>query len=107
MSKNYETKSPETPWQRDVLSYPLFEGEFGSPDDVVFKDRLVRCRANHQCSHCGGWALAGQTARRHVAKYDGCIRTYYFCLCCCDAMAKAFTDDGDAICSRFDLHSKE
>lgn len=106
MSISYENYEPKTPWQRDVLSYPLFEGDFGLPTDIEFKDRLVRCRTNHRCHHCGGWALAGQTARYHAAKYDGAIRSYYFCLHCCDAMTKAFTDNGDALYSRFHLHAR-
>lgn len=106
MSRSYESYSPKTPWQHAVLSYHLFQDDFGLSTDVIFKDRLVRCRTNHRCHHCGGWALAGQTARYHVGKYDGDVRSYYFCLHCCDAMSKAFTDDGDALCSRFALHAK-
>lgn len=94
---NYETYQPKSKWERDVLVYNPFEGDFGDPSDITFRDRLVKARKQYTCQHCCDTIFTTEQYRYIVARFDGCLRVYRYCFDCCDAMSSSWTDDGEAI----------
>lgn len=95
--KSYETYLPKNLWEKDVLDYYQFQDDFGEPGDKCFKDRIVKARTDHECTYCGGEIHKGEVYRYEVHKFDGDVRTYKTCVHCCDAMAKSWEDNGEAI----------
>lgn len=100
---NYDDYKPQSEWEREVLAYDPFEGDFGDSGDVIFKDRFVVARKQFQCVHCRGTIFPRQVNRYLVARFDGEMRTYRWCSFCCEAMARSWHDDGNEINSRLDL----
>lgn len=90
----------------DCLDYNPFDGDFGSPGDVVFSDRICIARRSSTCNDCLSPILPREHQRRHDAKYDGQMRTYRWCALCCRAMASWWDDDGDALSKRWALRSQ-
>lgn len=91
---------------RDCLALNPFDGDFGSPGDIVLSDRICIARKPATCNDCVGPILPGEHQRRHDAKYDGEMRWYRWCFYCCRAMAASWTDDGKALNERWDLRKE-
>ena len=70
----------------DVLAFDPFEGDFGEPGDVTFRDAMVKARKAHQCSHCDGSIAVGELHRSRSDKADGELMSWRWCALCCDAM---------------------
>jgi hypothetical protein len=100
--KKYEQRKPSTNWEKAVLSYNPFEGDFGDQTDVTFKDRLVVSRSEYTCHWCQGIINKGARYRYIAAKFDGALCYYKFCSSCCKAMARSWTDNGEAVQKQFD-----
>jgi hypothetical protein len=94
---NYEHYKPKSKWERDVLAYNPFEGDFGDPSDVTFKDRLILARKQYTCQHCRGTIFQREQHRYIAARFDGNMMTYRYCSACCDAMAGSWKDGGEAL----------
>lgn len=88
---------------RDCLKLNPFDGDFGSPGDRVFSDRISIARKLGECHTCGGEVKPGEEQRRHVGLYDDQMRTFRWCSLCCEAMAASWTDNGQALERRFAL----
>lgn len=96
-----------TPEQaQDALNVNMFAGDFGSPDDVIFSDRITKTRKDSVCWHCGEDIPARSTVRRLVAKFDGDMRTYRWCEPCCVAMSKEWSGDWEELEGRCNLAVK-
>lgn len=85
---------------KEALRYPLFQDDFGSPDDRVLTDEIRTARKARTCCECLGPIIPGARYRYHAAVYDGALRTYAFCDECCAAMAKVFNGDWLAMDAR-------
>lgn len=80
-----------------VLEFDTFEGDFGTPGDKVFSNRMVIARKPGPCSHCGTEITKGERVRRQTSKFDGELMTHRWCALCCGAMANYYAelDDDD------------
>lgn len=103
---NYENYNPKNEWEKKVLSYNLYDGDFGDQSDITFKDRIVKSRSQYSCFYCSGIIIHGELHRYEVAKVDGQMGTSRHCFRCCDAMVKSWDDNGDAITARFNLNRR-
>ena len=54
-----------------ILSFDPFEGDFGTPGDKVFTNRMVIARKPGPCSHCDMEIAKGERVRRQTSKFDG------------------------------------
>jgi predicted nucleic acid-binding Zn ribbon protein len=70
-----------------ILDFDPFEGDFGTPGDKVFTNRMVTARKPGPCSHCEAEISKGERVRRQVSKFDGELMTHRWCALCCKAMA--------------------
>jgi hypothetical protein len=70
------------------LDYDPFAGDYGSPGDHTFKDKMVKARKVGKCSHCAGSFNSGTSYRYIVEKFDGELHTYKYCERCCAAMVR-------------------
>ncbi|WP_426304061.1 hypothetical protein ACN9MJ_13685 [Acidovorax facilis] len=80
------------------LQFDPFEGDFGTPGDKVFSNRMVIARKPGPCSHCGTAIAKGERIRRQESKFDGELMTHRWCALCCMAMATYDSEleaDGD------------
>ena len=73
-----------------------FEGDFGSPDDRILKDKMVTARKSGECHLCGQQIQPKERIRTMAAVFDGELMSYRWCNACCAAMAKSLYDDGEA-----------
>jgi hypothetical protein len=89
--------------EKDCLNYNPFEGDFGDPGDREFLDKIAVARKSGPCQDCYCEIKPGETIRRKVSLIDGDMRTYRWCFLCCEAMAKSWKDNGEAIDDRFAL----
>lgn len=89
-----------TQQREDCLAYNPFDGDFGEPGDKVLRDRICRARKPAACGECLQPIASGDEQRRHDAIYGGEMRAYRWCSPCCAAMAKFWTDDGEALDAR-------
>jgi len=96
----------KTEWDQAVLSYPLFEGDFGESGDRVLRDHLCKAAKEHECYHCGGPIALNERHRVHVGVYGGELKTYRYCSACCDAMAVCFTEGPEPLERRFCMHRR-
>lgn len=72
-----------------ILNYPLFEGDFGDPNDRIIANKMVIAAKNHQCSNCFGTIVKNERHRHHVGMYGGKSPFHYrYCSECCKAMAE-------------------
>jgi hypothetical protein len=79
-------------FERDVLRYDPFAGDFGGQDDKVFRDGMIRAAKDHEgCHICGGTIRNGERHRHRVEKFDGDLATFRWCWACCTAMARVWT----------------
>lgn len=101
----YEKYVPKNKWEENVLNYNPFEGDFGEPGDITFKDRLITSRKEHRCIYCCNKINKGDTYRKIVSKFSGELMTHRYCKQCCDAMAISWRDEGRAIEKRVGWYS--
>ncbi len=94
-------------WDQRVLSYPLFEGDFGDPGDRQLCDGFVVANKMHKCHHCQGPIVPKERHRVHVGVYDGQLMTFRYCSACCGAMAEYFSVGPDLMCNRFGLFGRK
>lgn len=59
-----------------ILDFDPFEGDFGTPGDKVFSNRMVIARKPGPCSHCGTEITKGERIRRQNSKFDGGLMTH-------------------------------
>ncbi len=85
------------------LSYDVFAGD--ETPVKVLSDKFLVVRVRHRCQTCWGAIRKGARvrARREVDLDDRRVGTFYFCPTCCEAMAGADDDNGDAITYRATL----
>lgn len=88
---------------RRCLQLNPFDGDFGSPGDIIFSDRICIARTHCVCRDCLGAIEPKSQQRRLQAKFDDQMRTYRWCFDCCKAMALSWDDDGQALQARWDL----
>lgn len=88
----------------EALKYNPFDGDFGDQGDRELRDKLVKFRKRSTCQICAQEVIPGTIGRTLVMLWqsDG-IMDYRYCHECTKAMAKSWTDDGNAICSRYRL----
>lgn len=81
-----------TDFERDVLAFDPFDGDFGEPGDSVLRDKMVNARKPGPCSHCGCKIIKGERVRSMSARF-GDLMSYRWCSLCCAAMAKCQTEE--------------
>ena len=85
-------------FDRDVLAFDPFDGDFSEPGDSVLRNKMVTARKEGPCSHCGCQIAKGERVRNMSAKF-GDLMSYRWCSLCCTAMAKCQSqednDDGE------------
>ena len=89
--------------ESDCLSVDPFEGDFGVPADRCLKDKMGNARKAGPCSLCSQEIQPKERIRIAAHIFDGELHSYRWCNACCEAMAKSWTDDGEAYESRFRL----
>lgn len=92
---------------RDILDYSPFAGDRDC-NVRELSDKMIVARAAHKCAICFGPIVKGERvrARTEVSYDDRRVMTFRFCALCCEAMAKSWTDYGEAIEDRyFDPHA--
>lgn len=77
------------------LDYDPFQGDFGVPGDRTLSDSMVKARKAHQCSHCAGPIVAGETYRARSDIADGDLMTWKWCALCCAAMVEESAETED------------
>lgn len=85
-------------FERDVLAFDPFDGDFGEPGDSVLRNKMVTARKEGPCSHCGNQICRGERVRSMSARF-GDLMSYRWCAPCCAAMAKHQAEedsDGDS-----------
>lgn len=96
----------------DCLRYEPWDGGKGDDPFRVFSDRLVITRKRHECIVCLGFIKKGSLIRARTELQlgaRGVVRTFYFCITCCDAMSAAVDGRdprGEAICCRTHIGMK-
>lgn len=80
----------------DCLCCGPFEGDFGSPDDRILKDKIVTARKDGECHLCNQQIQPRTRIRTMTAVFDGELMSFRWCTACCAAMAKSLYDDGEA-----------
>ena len=81
--------------ENDCLACGPFDGDFGSPDDRILKDKMVTARKGGECFLCEQEILPGERIRVMAAVFDCELMSYRWCNACCAAMAKMWLDDGE------------
>lgn len=93
-----------TPEQEEnALAHDMFAGDFGTPDDHVFRNAMVTARKAGPCHCCREEIQPKSRIRSQTEKYDGEIMTFRWCTLCCEAMARSGADNGDSLQKRFDM----
>jgi len=80
----------------DCLKCNPFEGDFGSPDDRVLKDKICTARKGGICGMCRQGIVPGERVRVLAAVFEGQLMSYRWCSECCAAMVASWTDEGRA-----------
>ncbi|MBD2782286.1 hypothetical protein [Xenorhabdus szentirmaii] len=78
-----------------VLSFFLFEGDFGDGSERCLKDKIGMTRKESRCYICDETIIPKSTARLSTWVFDGEIMHYRCCTTCCDAMASSVNGDDD------------
>jgi hypothetical protein len=91
----------------EALKYNPFEGDFGDQGDRELSDKLVKFRKSAVCHVCAQEIALGTIGRSLTMLWqtDG-VMDYRYCHECTEAMAKNWTDDGEAICARYRLRPR-
>ena len=93
--------------EADCLAVDPFAGDFGSPGDKTFRDKMVTCLVGTKaCDGCGSKIELRTRYRTIVAKFDGQLHQYRYCTHCCAAMAKSWKDEGRAWEKRLQLRDQ-
>ena len=87
-------------WDRRVLRYDPAAGDKDGSGVKILRDRIVIAKRGGECWQCAEPIVPGTRIRSEVAVVDGQMKRSRTCHDCCDAMAKAWTDNGDAIEAR-------
>jgi wobble nucleotide-excising tRNase len=93
--------------EKDCLDCNPFEGDFGSQGDRILTDKMVTARKGGECSLCAQEIKAKERIRTMSAVFDGEFTSYRWCNDCCAAMAKSWTDDGEAWEERYRLRASK
>lgn len=89
---------------RATLAYDPFSGD--DTDYKTLRDKMVIARKSGPCHICQETIQPRQRVRALAQVFDGTAATFRFCPVCCDAMAKADDDNGEAIALRHALGMK-
>ena len=76
------------------LDFDPFQGDFGTPDDKLFSDKMVKGRGKYSCFHCLGGIAPGEQHRSRSERADGEFMSFRWCLKCCEAMVKQLQGEG-------------
>ena len=79
--------------ERDCLGCYPFEGDFGSPDERILKDKIVTARKGGPCFLCGQDIQPKTRIRAMTHIFEGELVSYRWCNDCCAAMAAWWEDD--------------
>lgn len=88
-----------------TLAFDPFQGDFGSQDDRVLKNKMGNARKAGECHDCAQQIKPGELVRLMTARFDGELMSYRWCALCCAAMAKYEDDNGEAYQARCALRS--
>lgn len=80
--------------ENKCLKINPFEGDFGTPNDKILKDKIVTARKTRACGMCCQEIQKGERIRVLAAVFDGELMNYSWCSKCCDAMSKILVDNG-------------
>lgn len=86
-----------------VLGFDPFQGDFEAPGDKVLKDKIGIARKAGECFDCSQQIQPGERVRLLSARFDGELMSYRWCALCCEAMALAEDDGGEAHIARLAL----
>ncbi|MDX7989494.1 hypothetical protein FE392_19780 [Xenorhabdus sp. 12] len=78
-----------------VLSFYLFEGDFGDGSERCLKDKIGITRKESHCHICDEIIPQKSIARLSTWVFDGEILHYRCCTACCDAMVSSVNGDDD------------
>lgn len=92
--------------EADCLAVDPFDGDFGSPGDTIFRDKIVIPRKTHECACCMRLTDVGTKTRVITALFDGELHQYRYCTHCCAAMAISEKDGGRAWAKRTNLRNQ-
>ena len=78
-----------------VLDYNLFDGDFGSPSDVLIENKMVTTNKKHEnaCHICESDIEIGERSRIEKNIFDGEFATYRVCQKCCEAISYDYEND--------------
>ena len=82
--------------ERMCLSVDVFEGDRGTTEDRILRDKIVTARKVRPCFLCGEDITAGSRVRTLVARFEGRMCSFTWCECCCWAMVESWRDEGKA-----------
>lgn len=77
----------------DALEFDLFQGDFGTSEDIELSNKIVKSRGVYVCHICAGVIEKGDTHRSTTWKFDGELMSYRCCNTCCVAMVASVNDD--------------
>lgn len=78
-------------FERDVLAYNPFEGDFGEPGDRPLTDKMVTAAKAHPECHCCGCPIEKGERHRYKAEIsDGELMDWRWCWACCVAMCEVW-----------------
>lgn len=72
-----------------VLSHNLFDGDFGSQDDITLENKIVTTRKKHKnaCHICWSDIEMGERSRVEKDIFEGKLESYRVCQKCCEAIS--------------------
>ena len=82
-------------YEKYILNYDLFAGDFGSPNDRIIENKMVTTNKKHlnACHICEGDIVIGERSRVHKDISDGEFGTYRVCQKCCEAISYDYVND--------------
>ena len=91
----------------ECLAFDPFEGDFGSSDDRILKNKIVTARKERKCDLCLQDIRHGDRIRVMSGVYEGEFLSHVWCNLCCGVMAKSWEDDGEAYEQRAEIGRKQ
>lgn len=76
-----------------ALDFDLFEGDFGTSEDIELSNKIVKSRGGYSCHICYGEIEKGEIHRSTTWKFDGELMSYRCCHACCIAMVGSVKGD--------------
>jgi hypothetical protein len=70
----------------EALDFDPFQGDFGAPGDRELSDVMRKARKQHECCHCKGPIIPGESYRARADIADGELMQWKWCALCCAAM---------------------